>query len=116
MKAPPYSRDTLQQGGAIWLFFGSAHAWERAQQQRNRGWRNVLVLPAGQQPSDFDWTCISGTCIVAIELQDTSPELRHALVHTLAVYCAKDMYLVPHSGKTTDCVLWNCGPACKEAA
>lgn len=116
MTAPPYSRDTLQQGGAIWLYFGSAHAWERAQQQRNLGWRNVLVLPAGQHPSDFDWSCISGTCIVAIELQDTSPELRYTLVHCLAVYGARDVYLIAHSHKAADCALWNCGPACKDIA
>ncbi|MDI1300610.1 MAG: hypothetical protein PSX71_01760 [bacterium] len=91
-------------------------AWDRAKKERRLGWRNVTLLPVGTQPSDFDWSFVAGASVLVIELEDTSPELRHAIVHTLAVYGARDAYLIPASRASADCVLWNCGPARKEAA
>lgn len=111
--APPYANRLPKSANCIWLYLGSQDAWEIA--KRANGC-NVLVLPPGAQPSAYDWRCVAARSVVAVELEDTSPELRHAIVHTLAVYGAKDMYLIAHSQKAADCVLWNCGPARKEAA
>lgn len=112
-KQPPYANRLPKSANCIWLYFGSQVAWDIA--GRSAGC-NLLLLPVGTQPLDFDWSCVAGRSVVAVELEETSPELRHSLVHTLAVYGAKDMYLIAHSHKAADCVLWNCGPARKEAA
>lgn len=116
IKKPPYANGLRLQGGAVWVFFGSPEGWERAQSQRDRGWYNVLILPKGAQPTNFDWSCIAGFPVVALELEATSPELRHALVRALAVYGAREIYLIPHSRNASDVVMWNCGPDSNRAA
>lgn len=110
LKSPPYSRDLRKQGGGVWLYFGGHEAWSRAKGERALGWCNVLVLPVGEQPADFDWSCINGLSVVVIEVEGTSDELRQALVRALAIYGAEAVYLVPRSRQWTDVVMWNCGP------
>lgn len=116
LKKPPYTNGLHLQGGAVWLYFGSHDVWDRAQQQRDLGWRNVLILPVGAEPSHVDWSCAEGLPIVALELEGTSPELRHELVRVLAIYGAAEIYLIPHSRNAGDVVMWNCGPDSARAA
>lgn len=114
--APPYANHLRSHSRSIWLYFGSPEAWGRASREHGLGWRNVLVLPLGEPPSAFDWGCVSGFSVLAVELEATSPELRHELVLALAIYGAREIYLVPHSRNAADAVMWNCGPGSMKAA
>lgn len=122
LRQPPYSRQLreamsqLQPRPAVWLYFGSSEAWDRADRLARNGWRNVLALPPDLQPSAIDWSCCAGLSVVAVEMAPTTPELRESLVRCLAVHGARDAYLIPHSCSAADAVLWNCGPVRKESA
>lgn len=113
---PPYASRLRPHSNTVWLYFGSHDAWGRAKRAHSLGWLNVLILPPGERPAAYDWSCVAGCSIVAVELEETSPELRHALVYALALDGAKEAYLVPHSKRATEAVMWNCGPARKVAA
>lgn len=109
---PPYANRLPESDNCIWLYFGSQLAWGRA---RLVPGVNILLLPPGDHPSAYDWSCVVGRSVVGIELKDTSAELRCSIVRTLAACGAKDMYLLAHSQQAADCVLWNCMPTKKEA-
>lgn len=108
MRAPPFGKDTRQQGGTIWLFLGG-DPWTRAKNQRRLGWLNVTLLPPESSPSDFNWSFIADAAVVAIELAPTSQELRLSLIQILAAYGASEACLVPASKQHHDYVFWNCG-------
>ncbi len=116
LKKPPYARELIQQGGAVWLYFGAHSAWGRVQASRAQGWRNALLLPLGEQPGDFDWSCVAGCAVMVVELAETSADQRQALVRTLAVYGACEAYLCAYSQRAADCVCWNCPPLSRPEA
>ena len=75
MKRPPYARELIANRKAgryvnPWLFAGRG-AWKLAS---GRG-PGRLVLPEGEQPETFDWTCCNGLILVVSWPAASVPEV-----------------------------------------
>jgi hypothetical protein len=107
LKKPPYAADVKSNGAGVWLFFGSPDAWQRVKNGHSAGRYNVMLLPPGEAPEDFDWSCVAGLSLVVIEMVETSHDLRKRLARQLALYGADGAIVIPKSLRTEEYVFWD---------
>ena len=107
---PPFANRVRLFGAnrSIRLFFGGHAAWDRAKDDIAKGYP-ALLLPVGERPEDRDWRCARARPIVAIELDDCGPGFRVALVRTLAIHGAAEVFVIPASRQQSAAVMWGVG-------
>jgi hypothetical protein len=105
-KAPPYANQ-IGEGQRLLVYFGGHDCWKLARSNNANG-RNSVALPVGDNPESKSWECAEGRSVVCIELDDTGPGFRMAVVRTLAAYFAYEVALIPHDCNPQNAVFWGC--------
>ena len=96
-RLPPYGRELVAARRAgvvpnVHLMVGP-RAWARAALRHPP---NVLALPPGDSPADFDWRCCAGLGVTVQAAEEADPERLALLIHYLlqagtvlvaAIYC-----------------------------
>jgi hypothetical protein len=110
LNPPPFADKVLAQERSLWLFFGAASAWERAKALHERGFNNVLLLPPGEPPEAYDWSCVAGKGVLLVELAPTAPRLRQRLMDRLRAAGVREALLIPKPFAFSDVLMLNQSP------
>lgn len=101
---PPFA-NWLRSQNRVLLFAGGHACWDAARANLDAG-RDAVALPVGQDPGARDWSCVCGRSVVVIELDDTGPGNRVALVRLLAAWGAREVALIPSDYNPRNAVFW----------
>ena len=104
--APPFANQLTGQS-RILVFYGGHHCWDVARANLDTG-RDAVALPPGERPEDRSWPFVRGKSVVIVEMDDTGPGFRLALVRLLAAWGACEVVLITHDYNPLTAVFWGC--------